>query len=150
MKKKKILIVNGPNLNLIGVREPGIYGSQTLADLERSVADESRRLGLACEFFQSNHEGALIDRIHQARTDGTAAIIINPGGLTHTSFALRDALAAVALPVVEVHLSNLYRREPFRHQSLTAAVAVGTISGFGIQGYVLAIQAAAALLATRK
>ena len=146
MKKKKILIVNGPNLNLLGVREPGIYGSQTLADLERSVADESRRLGLACEFFQSNHEGALIDRIHKAAKDGTRAIIINPGGLTHTSIVLRDALAAVGLPTIEVHLSNIYRREAFRHQSLTAGVAVGIIAGFGSQGYLLAVEAAAKIL----
>jgi len=141
--EKKILIVNGPNLNLLGLREPEIYGSETLAHLEQAVTDECKRVGLACEFFQSNHEGALIDRIHQARNDGTAAIIINPGGLTHTSIALRDALAAVCLPVIEVHLSNLYRREPFRHQSLTAGVAVGVIAGFGIQGYLLAVQAAA-------
>jgi 3-dehydroquinate dehydratase-2 len=141
--EKKLLIVNGPNVNLLGRREPEIYGSETLADLERVVADECGRLGLACEFFQSNHEGALIDRIHRAREDGTTAIIINPGGLTHTSVALRDALAAVALPTIEVHLSNLYRREPFRHQSLTAGVAVGVISGFGIRGYLLAVQAAA-------
>ena len=144
--KKKLLIMNGPNLNLLGLREPEVYGSQTLADLERLVGGECKRLALACEFFQSNHEGALIDRIHQARGDGTALIIVNPGGLTHTSVALRDALAAVDLPVIEVHLSNLYRREPFRHQSLTAGVAVGIIAGFGIQGYVLAVQAAAALL----
>jgi len=148
--KSKVLVLNGPNLNLLGLREPEIYGSETIADLERVVAEECRRLGLACEFFQSNHEGALIDRIHQARTDGTAAIIINPGGLTHTSIALRDALAAVALPVIEVHLSNLYRREPFRHQSLTAGVAVGVISGFGIQGYLFAVQAASSLLATKE
>jgi len=144
--KKKLLVINGPNLNLLGLREPEIYGSETLADLERIVRKEADRFGLACDFFQSNHEGALIDRIHDARTDGTAAIIINPGGLTHTSVALRDALAAVDLPTIEVHLSNLYRRESFRHQSLTAPVAVGVISGFGIRGYVLAVQAAAALL----
>jgi 3-dehydroquinate dehydratase-2 len=147
--KKKLLILNGPNLDSLGKREPEIYGSETLTDLERAVAKECKRLGLACEFFQSNHEGALIDRIHQARNDGTAAIIINPGGLTHTSVALRDALAAVSLPTIEVHLSNLYRREPFRHQSLTAAVAVGVISGFGIQGYLLAVQAAAKISAER-
>lgn len=145
--EKNLLIVNGPNLNLLGLREPEIYGSQTLADLERAVTDECKRRDLMCEFFQSNHEGALIDRIHQARNDGTAAIIINPGGLTHNSVALRDAIAAVAVPVIEVHLSNLFRRESFRHQSLTAGAAVGLISGFGIQGYLLAVQAAAALIA---
>ena len=115
-----------------------------------AVAEECRRLGLACDFFQSNHEGALIDRIHKSREDGTSAIVINPGGLTHTSVALRDALAAVGLPAVEVHLSNLYRREAFRHQSLTAPVAVGIISGFGIQGYLFAVQAAARIVAGDK
>jgi 3-dehydroquinate dehydratase-2 len=140
--EKRILVLNGPNLNLLGLREPTVYGSETLADVEHMVTEECRRLALAPEFFQSNHEGALIDRIHQARLDGTAAIIINPGGLTHTSVSLRDALAAVALPVIEVHISNIYRREPFRHQSLTAAVAVGVISGLGTQGYALAVQAA--------
>jgi len=148
LMEKKVLIVNGPNLNLLGLREPEIYGSETLADLERAVADECKRQALVCEFFQSNCEGALIDRIHQARSDGTSAIIINPGGLTHNSVVLRDALAGVALPVIEVHLSNLYRRESFRHQSLTAGVAVGLISGFGVQGYLLAVQAAAVLLGT--
>jgi len=142
----KLLVLNGPNLNLLGQREPELYGSQTLADVERIVRKECKRLRLSCDFFQSNHEGALVDRIHQAREDGTTAIIINPGGLTHTSVALRDALAGVGLPVVEVHLTNLYRREPFRHQSLTAGAAVGVISGFGIRGYVLAAQAAAALI----
>jgi len=147
---KKVLILNGPNLNLLGLREPEIYGSETLADMARTVAEECKRQGLASEFFQSNHEGELIERIHKARTDGSGVIIINPGGLTHTSVSLRDALAAVALPVIEVHLSNLYRREPFRHQSMTAGVAVGVISGFGIQGYLMAVQAAAKILAERQ
>lgn len=142
----KLLVLNGPNLNLLGKREPDVYGSQTLGDVEEAVAKECERLSLSCEFFQSNHEGVLIDRIHQALNDGTAAIIINPGGLTHTSVALRDALAAVALPVLEVHLSNIYQREAFRHRSLTAEVAVGVISGLGIQGYVLAVQAVASIL----
>ncbi len=143
---RQILILNGPNLNLLGSREPEIYGRETLADLSRLVAAECKRLGIASQFFQSNYEGELIERIHEARTDGTGVIIINPGGLTHTSVSLRDALAAVGLPVIEVHLSNLYRREPFRHKSLTAAVAVGVISGFGIQGYLMAVQAAAKIL----
>jgi 3-dehydroquinate dehydratase-2 len=145
----RILVLNGPNLNLLGKREPEIYGETTLADLERVVAEECERLGLACDCVQSNHEGALIDRIHTARDDGVEAIIINPGGLTHTSVALRDALAAVDLPCVEVHLSNIYRREPFRHKSMTAAVAQGVISGLGAMGYRLAAQAVAALLADR-
>jgi 3-dehydroquinate dehydratase-2 len=143
---KTLLILNGPNLNLLGAREPEIYGPETLADVERAVATECDRLGLGCRFFQSNHEGQLIDRIHEARSDGTSLIVINPGGLTHTSVALRDALAGADLPVIEVHVSNIYRREPFRHESLTAAVAVGVISGFGVHGYVLAVQAANALL----
>jgi 3-dehydroquinate dehydratase-2 len=125
---KKLLLLNGPNLNLLGTREPAVYGATTLAAAGASIA---------C--FQSNHEGALIDRIHAARQEEVDAIVINPGGLTHTSVALRDALAAVAIPFVEVHLSNIYKREEFRHHSFLSAIAQGTICGLGADGYRFAI-----------
>jgi 3-dehydroquinate dehydratase-2 len=135
-----ILLLNGPNLNLLGTREPHVYGSDTLADVERRFIEEAAALGRVAQCFQSNHEGALIDRIHAARLDGTQAIVINPGGLTHTSVSLRDALAAVALPVVEVHISNVHRREAFRHHSYVSGVADGVIAGLGVQGYLAALR----------
>lgn len=131
----RVLIVNGPNLNLLGSREPAIYGSRTLADIERGLAEQAAGRGIDIDFFQSNHEGGLIDRLHAAREDGTDFIIINPGAFTHTSVALRDALAAVAIPFVEVHLSNLHRREPFRHHSYLSDLALGSIVGLGAAGY---------------
>lgn len=134
-----ILILNGPNLNLLGTREPQIYGAETLTDVERMAAEAGARLGASVTCFQSNHEGALIDRIHAARLDGTHWIVINPGGLTHTSVALRDALAGVALPVVEVHISNVHRREEFRHHSFISGIAEGVIAGLGTYGYLAAI-----------
>jgi len=138
----KILLLNGPNLNLLGTREPQLYGHDTLADVEaRAVALGAAR-GVALECFQSNHEGALIDRIHAARLDGTGFIVINPGGLTHTSVALRDALAGVAIPFFEVHVSNVHAREEFRHHSYLSAVAAGVIVGFGVAGYAMAVNAA--------
>jgi 3-dehydroquinate dehydratase-2 len=136
-------VVNGPNLNLLGSREPEVYGRSTLADIERELAQAAAGFGIGLQTFQSNHEGSLIDRLHAARTDGTDFIIINAGALTHTSIALRDALAAAAIPFVEVHLSNVYRRERFRHRSLLAELAIGSIVGLGVAGYRLALQFAA-------
>jgi 3-dehydroquinate dehydratase-2 len=138
----KILLLNGPNLNLLGTREPQVYGHDTLADVEsRAVALGAAR-GVAIECFQSNHEGALIDRIHAARLDGAGFIVINPGGLTHTSVALRDALAGVAIPFFEVHVSNVHAREAFRHHSFLSEIAAGVIVGFGVAGYTMALTAA--------
>jgi 3-dehydroquinate dehydratase-2 len=132
---KRILVLNGPNLNLLGTREPAVYGSQTLAEMERELVTAAQKKGAQVEFFQSNHEGAMIDRIHLARTDHTDFIVINAGALTHTSVGLRDALAAVSLRFIEVHLSNVHRREDFRHKSYLADLAVGTITGLGASGY---------------
>jgi 3-dehydroquinate dehydratase-2 len=138
----KILLLNGPNLNLLGTREPEVYGRETLADVEALVTTLATARGATIACLQSNHEGVLIDRIHAARLDGTAAIVINPGGLTHTSVALRDALAGVALPFIEVHVSNVHRREPFRHHSYLSELAAGVIVGFGVRGYAMAVEAA--------
>ena len=136
---KKLLLLNGPNLNLLGTREPAVYGAATLADIESAATAQAEAAGGSLSCFQSNHEGALIDRIHAARTEGVDAIVINPGGLTHTSVALRDALAAVAIPFIEVHISNIYQREEFRHHSYLSALARGTICGLGVDGYRFAI-----------
>jgi 3-dehydroquinate dehydratase II len=141
-----LLVIHGPNLNLLGVREPEVYGRDTLADIDARLSAAAKAAGVGLSSFQSNHEGALIDRIHAARTDGTRFILINPGAFTHTSIALRDALAGVALPFIEVHLSNVHKREPFRHHSYLSDVAVGVICGLGAQGYELALQAALARL----
>ena len=132
---RHILVLNGPNLNLLGSREPKIYGSATLADIERDLMAEAASRGARVSFFQSNHEGALVDRIQGARDDVVDFIIINAGALTHTSVALRDALAALAIPFIEVHLSNVYRREEFRHRSYLADLAVGVVAGLGARGY---------------
>lgn len=135
-----ILVLNGPNLNLLGTREPAIYGAHTLQDIEQELAQIAGRRKARIAFFQSNHEGALIDRIHAARAEGIDFIVINAGALTHTSVALRDALAAVQIPFVEVHLSNVHRREGFRHRSYLADLAVGSIVGLGPAGYRYALE----------
>jgi 3-dehydroquinate dehydratase-2 len=148
-RRPTILVVHGPNLNLLGTREPGIYGHTTLAEIDADLVKAGEGLGVTVETFQSNHEGAMIDRIQEARRDAQA-LIVNAGGYTHTSVALRDALAAVGLPVIEVHLSNLAAREEFRHRSLLAPVCVGQITGMGAFGYRLALEAAIHALETRK
>lgn len=140
MATLQILVLHGPNLNLLGSREPTVYGTATLADIDRSLVTLGAELGATVHSFQSNHEGALIDRIHQAARDGCDGLLINPGGYTHTSIALRDAIAAVALPTVEVHLSNVHAREPFRQHSHIAPVALGQIAGFGADSYLLALR----------
>lgn len=134
-----ILVLHGPNLNLLGTREPGIYGRATLDEINAELAEIAAKAGERLDAFQSNHEGALIDRVHAAKGDGTSFVVINPGALTHTSVALRDALVAVALPFIEVHLSNVFSREPFRHHSYFSDVAVGVICGLGVAGYRLAL-----------
>ena len=136
---KNILLLNGPNLNLLGTREPEVYGSTTLADVERVAVDQATQAGAKLTAFQSNHEGALIDRIQAAKKEGVDAIVINPGGLTHTSVSLRDALAGVAIPFVEIHISNIHQREAFRHHSYLSNIATGVICGLGVEGYTAAI-----------
>jgi 3-dehydroquinate dehydratase-2 len=136
---KNLLLLNGPNLNLLGIREPEVYGSTTLADIEASAKAQATSAQAVLNSFQSNHEGALVDRIHAAREEKVDAIIINPGALTHTSVALRDALAGVAIPFLEVHISNIHKREPFRHKSFLSDIAVGVICGLGTDGYGAAI-----------
>ena len=141
-----VLVLNGPNLNLLGLREPGIYGSATLADIEELCRVTGERLDLDVDFRQSNHEGELVDLIHAARTTARG-IAINAGAYTHTSIALHDAIRAVALPTVELHLSNVHARESFRHHSYLAPAATGVICGFGPRSYVLALEALAGILA---
>ncbi len=135
-----ILVLHGPNLNLLGQREPGVYGSATLEDINRLLETEARALQVKLSALQSNHEGVLVDAIHAAR-DEHSGLLINAGAYTHTSVAIRDAIAGVNIPTVEVHLSNIYRREPFRHHSYIAAIAIGQISGFGPNSYRLGLQA---------
>lgn len=137
-----LLLINGPNLNLLGSREPGIYGATTLADIEQQLQQEAQALGHRLACFQSNLEGALVERVHQARAEGVDFILINPAAYTHTSVALRDALLAVAIPFIEIHLSNVHAREAFRHHSYFSDIAVGQIVGLGPLGYRLALLAA--------
>lgn len=149
MAKKPVLILNGPNLNMLGLREPKIYGRETLADVEKLCRTEGARLGLAVDFRQSNHEGELVTWIQQGRGKA-AGLVLNAGAYTHTSVAIADAIAAAELPTIEVHLSNVYRREAFRHRSFVSALAVGVICGFGPQGYVFALQALARQIKSKK
>ena len=140
VKARNILIIHGPNLNLLGVREPEIYGGATLQDINRNLSRLAENAGIKLDFFQSNAESALIDRVQQTVNDGTDFIIINPAAYTHTSIALRDAFAAVKLPFIEVHLSNIYSRESFRQKSYFSDLAIGIISGLGAKGYELALE----------
>jgi 3-dehydroquinate dehydratase-2 len=139
----KVTVINGPNLNLLGKRETDIYGSTSLEQINQELREEASRLGLEIEFFQSNSEGEIVDKIQTANCQ---LIILNPGAFTHYSLAIRDAIAAIDVPVIEVHLSNIYAREDFRHQSVIAPVAVGQVSGFGPQSYLLALRAASNLI----
>jgi len=136
---KSILILNGPNLNRLGLREPEVYGSETLETLNARITARAQDLAVTVEFFQSNHEGELIDRIHAA-ADTMRGIIINPGGFTHTSVALRDAVASVPILTIEVHISNIFAREPFRHQTVVSGACRGVISGLGTNGYLIALE----------
>ncbi len=145
-KVKKIQVINGPNLNMLGKREPQVYGSISLDQINRDLVQKALPLGVELDFFQSNHEGAILDKIHGIFNENIAGIIINPGALTHTSIALRDALAILSCPIVEIHLSNIYKREEFRHKSLLADIVTGQISGFGHYGYQMALTAIALMI----
>ena len=138
----RILVLHGPNLNLLGSREPEVYGHETLEDINAKLKTQASTANISFDAFQTNSEGALIDRIHSAKTDGTGFIVINPGAFTHTSIALRDALLAVAIPFIEIHLSNVHGREPFRQHSYLSDKAVGVICGLGAKGYEFAVAAA--------
>jgi 3-dehydroquinate dehydratase-2 len=140
-----VFVLNGPNLNLLGTREPEVYGTATLDDIGEMLTGRARELGVALDIRQSNHEGHLIDWLHEAAASGAKAVILNAGGYTHTSIALRDAVAAIAVPVIEVHLSDPLAREPFRHTNFLADVCKRSISGLGAQGYIVALDAAAGL-----
>jgi len=143
---KKILVLNGPNLNLLGAREKSVYGQTSLEQINQLLMEKARGIGVVVDFFQSNHEGELVQRIQDAKALGFGAIIINPAAYTHTSVAIRDAVIAVDIPVVEVHISNIYAREEFRHKSIIAPAVSGQISGFGVNSYILGLEAASALI----
>ena len=145
MGRKKILILLGPNLNMVGIREKGVYGDETAESINIQIQEHAKSLGYDCAIYQSNHEGDLIDQIHAARNEYDG-VIINAGALTHYSYALRDAIASVRIPFVEVHMSNIYAREEFRHKSVISAVCAGQIAGFGKNGYFLALRALADLM----
>ncbi|MBU8850228.1 MAG: type II 3-dehydroquinate dehydratase [Desulfobacterales bacterium] len=146
MATKKIQVINGPNLNMLGKREPEIYGSLTLDQINDDLAQQAIPLGMDIDFFQSNHEGAILDKLHEIFNKNIDGIIINPGALTHTSIALRDAMAFISCPVVEIHLSNIYKREAFRHKSMLADIVTGQIAGFGHYGYQMALNAIADMI----
>ncbi len=145
-----IFVLNGPNLNLLGTREPDLYGRATLADVEKLCRTTAQRFRLGMEFRQSNHEGEIVDWIHQARAESTAGLIINPAGYTTTSVAILDALHTIAAPIVEVHITNIHAREPFRRHSYVSRVARGVICGFGVEGYALAIAGVAAMIGAKE
>ncbi len=136
---KKVLVLHGPNLNLLGTREPEVYGRETLDDVNQRLQRQALQMGVELDVFQSNWEGGIVDRIHAARTDNTGFVIINPGAFTHTSVAIRDAFAGVAIPFVEIHISNVFAREAFRHHSYLSPLAAGVIVGLGAEGYALAL-----------
>ena len=148
-KSRSVLVLNGPNLNLLGTREPGIYGKDTLASIERRLAAKAKAAGIRLECFQTNHEGVIVDRVQQAGRDGVGFILLNPAAFTYSSIALRDALTAVQIPFIEVHLSNIHAREPWRAHSHFTAVAVGSVLGLGSRGYELALDYAIARLKSR-
>ncbi len=141
MAMRRILVLHGPNLNLLGTREPAVYGRETLGEINTALEKLAQDRGATLRIVQSNHEGVLIDELHKAKAEGWEGLLINPGALTHYSYALRDAISAVELPAVEIHLSNVHKREPFRHQSVLAAVCVGQVLGFGWRSYLLGLQA---------
>jgi len=145
MADRLVYVLNGPNLNLLGLREPEIYGSDTLDDIAALLEDRAQELGLTIEMRQSNHEGHLLDWLHEAQAEGAVAVLLNAGAFTHTSLALYDAIRSIKTPVIEVHISNPHAREEFRHKSYVGMAAKGSIAGFGAKGYVLALEAAAAL-----
>ncbi len=145
-KTKKIQVINGPNLNMLGKREPEIYGSVTLDQININLEQKAASLGMSMDFFQSNHEGAIVDSIHKIFDENMDGIIINPGALTHTSVALRDALLLLSCPIVEIHLSNIYKRETFRHKSMLADIVTGQVCGFGHFGYEMALNALANMI----